>query len=865
MLQFLQQAHAPRRPRAHLRGWAREALLATAVSLPALVALLAGPQTAAAHPAVSGAAAAATLSTGETESWLNRYLALAAAQPSHCPRIDIPQLPDGVPQQAFVFHGLAGRTRPESGIVYSRDRVVERMLVLAEDAEGCVHATLTGRLLPLENRAVERPLANARIPATLGGTPPVAIVADAKSIRHWIEYAPESRFRDAAADEWALLGAYTGMLTVLLLVALGFVAWQRSGFALTLVAYLLVLQFYQLQALGLGPEWVPFWPGPDHARLTQAVAVALLVPGIAAVVLTILRPRRGPTVVMGSAVGLASAAFLSSAWTTWGYRMGALILAVLALLLLRQLLRRLRDADTALRWFAAGLGASWLGGTLQAASVVADRVALPGIFSVAFPIGNLVEAICWLIALACKFRDQHLADRRQLFRAAYHDSVTGLPNRHWLRERIATALTTAARRPSARRQLLLLDLDNFSAVNTACGHGGGDAVLAQVGAALGRVLEPGAALGRFGDDEFLLMLRPDQDPCAAEGRARSMLTKLAEPFRCGARVLRLRGSIGIVTLHAGYARIDDVIADAGLAQEAARRLGGNGAMRFDPSMRRAQHERERLREELAAAIESGQFLLHYQPVVALDTGRPLGFEALLRWRHPTRGLVPAAQFVPLAAAGGLIRDLGYQVIRLACAQLHTWQRRGAWYEGEYVSINLSAEQLGDERLLEVIKQAMQELGIDPSALRFEIPEAALAVADERPGFSAWRERLLGRQLLLCLDDFGAGRMPLAPLADLGFDSIKLDRSLAAGITHQGRAQSLVRAALALGQQFSSLVLAKGIESREQLDAFRHLGCGYGQGDYLAPAMPSEEVTAWVRLWQAERPRDPMSLYDSRLH
>jgi diguanylate cyclase (GGDEF)-like protein len=411
--------------------------------------------------------------------------------------------------------------------------------------------------------------------------------------------------------------------------------------------------------------------------------------------------------------------------------------------------------------------------------------------------------------------------------------------------------------------VLLLDLDDFNEINTLCGHGGGDAVLREVGAALRRILEPGEVVGRFGGDEFLLLLRAGQDACAAEGRAGSVLAKLTEPIRCGSRALRLRGSIGMVTLHAGHARVDDVIADASLAQETARRRGGNRAVRFEPAMRRALRERERLREELAAALGSTRLVLHYQPVLALDTGRPLGFEALLRWRHPTRGLLPAARFVPIAAADGMIRELGYRVIRLACAQLQDWQRRGIWYEGEHLSINLAAEQLGDEQLLDELRRALDEHGIDPSALRLEIPETALAT--DRPELAAWRERLLGQQLLLCLDDFGAGTMPLAPLADLAFDSVKLDPTLAAGVMRQGRAQSLVRAGVALGSQFSCLVVAKGIESHEQLDAFQQLHCGYGQGDYLAPPMAATELESWLSLWEAERPPHAMSLSGSRPH
>ncbi len=841
----------------------RDIGLAAMLAFAALLGLAVAPGATSAHTAIATEGVLSKPIQAAAAPWLARYRDLAAAQPARCSQVSIPALPAEVPSRAFVFRRLAGVSLPEPGVVYSRDSMVERLLVLAADAQGCVHRGLSGRLLPMGNRTVASPLANIGIPAALGDTPPVAIVADAKAVRPWVRYAPESRFRTTAAHQWTLLGAYTGMLAVLLLVGLGFFAWQRNALALAYLVYLTTLQFYQLQALGLGAAWMPLWSATEHARLIQALAIALVVPGMAGVILTFLRPRPRLMLAIAAGVALASAGFLASAWTNWGYRLGAAMLAMLAVLVLSLLWRRLRAKDASLRWLAAGLGAAMLGGGLQATSIAVDGVALPGVLSVAFPIGNLVESICWLIALTLRFRAEQVADRKRLWWAAYHDPVTGLYNRHWLRQALDRALATIARHPGTQRQLLLLDLDGFRRINARCGQAGGDLVLRRLGAALQRLLERGEAVGRFSGDEFLLLLRADQDPCAAEGRASSILAKLAEPLRCGARELRLSGSIGIVTLHAGYARVDDVIADAGLAQDAAKRRGGNAAVRFEVSMRKELKACEHLRRELVRSLSAEHVVLHYQPVLALDTGRPLGFEALLRWRHPTRGLLPAARFVPDAVAAGLIRELGYLVIHLACRQLRDWQRRDAWYEGEYLSINLSAAQLGDARLLTEIRRGIDAHGIDPSALRFEIPEPALA--EERPEVDAWRERLLGQHLLLVLDGFGGGRSPMTPLADSSFDTIKLDPSLAAGVTHQGRAQGLVQAGISVGRHFSSLVIATGIENREQLDAYKRLGCGYGQGNYLAPVMSATDLSAWVGLYQSERPAGAMSLADSRVH
>jgi diguanylate cyclase (GGDEF)-like protein len=813
--------------------------------------------------------------TGPAAPWIERYQHLAANQPEHCAPVVIPAVPASSPSRAFALTHLAGAGQAEPGIVYTRDNIVERLIVLAEDATGCVHAAAAGRGLPFAERAVLSPLANVRIPAALGATPPVAVVADTKAIRPWIEHWAESEFRTAAARHWLLLGGYAAVLAVLLLVGIGFLLWQPSGFALAYVVYLATLQVYQLQALGLGPAWLPFWPGPEHARLTQALAIALVVPGIGAAVLAFLRPEQGLRRVIITGIAITSVAFLAAAWTTWGYRVGALGLAMLAILVLLLLAQRLLDAApdsaptgsrAALRWFAAGIGASMIGGGLQAVSILGVGAGTPDVLAVAFAIGNLVESLCWLIALALHFRAGHLADRQRLWAAAYRDSLTGLHNRRWLREQIEQAMRAAERQPMAPSQLLLLDLDNFRTVNAGCGQQGGDEVLASVGKTLTGLLEHGEAIGRFSGDELVLLLRPGQDACVAEGRAASILAKLAQPLRWGDCLLRLRASIGIVGIHSGYPRVDDIIADAALAKEAARRAGGHRAVRFVPAMRRASSAAEQLRGELKTALasppEQDGFLLHFQPVVALDDGRPLGVEALLRWQHPRRGLLKAAQFVQVASAAGVSRELGHRVLRLACAALRRWQQK-RWYCGEYLSVNLATEQVGDEALLSEIKQAVEREGIEPYMLRLELPAASLTATST--AVDAWRERLAGQQILLLLDGFGATHTPLAALADLAFDSFKLDPVLAAGVASQGRAQSLVQAGVALGEQFGCLVIAKGIESQAQADQFHRLGCQYGQGNHLAPAMSADDLEAWMQLWRDQCPRDDVPMSETRIH
>jgi GGDEF domain-containing protein len=318
-------------------------------------------------------------------------------------------------------------------------------------------------------------------------------------------------------------------------------------------------------------------------------------------------------------------------------------MAVLVLLLLAQ---QLRQKDWALRWFAAGLGASMLGGGLQAASVVGAD--LPAILSVAFPVGNLVESLCWLVAVTLRFREQHLANEQELRRIAYEDPVTGLQNRRRLRERVEAALVRLQREPAAQQQLLLLDLDGFERVNERCGHAGGDTVLRTLGERLTEVLERGELLGRFGGDEFLLLLRPRRDATDARRPAPAASSpSWPSRWRCSGHASSLCAQASAWSrIHAGYVSgRTPSSAMPELALETAQRRGGQpcGALR-PVDARCKQQARERLRRELARGA-AGRAL-----PAALSTG------AGARHRAPA-GLRGAAALAPpdtRPAAGGAV-------------------------------------------------------------------------------------------------------------------------------------------------------------------------------------------------------------------
>ena len=805
----------------------------------------------------------ATAGEPTAQQWLARYEALTRQAPATCVGVTIPQLPPATPARAFVFAQLAGSSAAEPGILYSKDPIAERFIVLAEDARGCVQADLSGRLVPFADRTVASPLPNGRIPAHLGPTPPVAIVADAKSIRPWVQVMPESEFRTLSARLWVGLGAYTGIITVLLLVGIGFTLWQRSRLALAYVVYLCALQFYQLQAFGLGFAWLPFWPAPEYGRLMQALAAALIVPGTATVAIAFLRPRGTLRRVIIGGVALSALGFLNSAWHVGSYRFAAAVLAPLSVVVLMLLAWRLRRDNVAMRWFAAGLATSMIGGGIQAVSIIAPDAGLPGTASFAFLLGNLLESACWMIALAMHLRAERSAMQQQLIYDATHDPLTGTYSRTYLRQRVADALAAVKTHPGQRCGLLFLDLDRFKYVNDSLGHEFGDQVLTAVARAIVDLHLDSAVIGRFGGDEFLILMRLDSHWSVTEGAAAALVARFKEPILVDDRQVQVTASVGVVPINADYDDVDALVHDADLALYAAKRSGGGRWVAFEPQMHDASRLRGCLRAELDVALRESQLILHYQPIFELASLLPVGFEALLRWRHPRRGLLRAAEFLPLAEEYGLMRPVSAESIELAFRQIDRWQQAGLWQHGEYLSLNVSGQQLADDSLLEQLDGAFERYPVDPGSIRIELPEAVMSSAPDLVRKTL--PRLLGRNLLIGVDGFGTGLSPLTLLAEFELDMLKIDARVVAGVAHRGRSQNLARIALGLGQELGSLVIAEGIESRDQLQRLEQLGCRYGQGDLLAAPMPADAIAPWLELWRQEQPCDACATPAHRMH
>jgi diguanylate cyclase (GGDEF)-like protein/PAS domain S-box-containing protein len=422
----------------------------------------------------------------------------------------------------------------------------------------------------------------------------------------------------------------------------------------------------------------------------------------------------------------------------------------------------------------------------------------------------------------------------QLRHNATHDPLTGLPNRTLFIERLARAMERSRPKDAPGYAVLFVDLDSFKVVNDSLGHAAGDELLVQVALRLKQCLGPWDLLARHGGDEFTVLVGQTQDTDDAVELAERMLAELLRPVRLGDNEIYTNASIGIAPGHTDYASTDEVLRDADTAMYRAKAAGKAGYVVFDQDMYARARARLRVETELRQALDNREFRVHYQPIVTLGNGRLLGFEALLRWQHPVRGLLGPIEFLHVAEETGLILPIGWWLLGEACRQLKVWRGSHPQAHELTVAVNLAHKQFMYVGLPQQVTTALHESGLEPEGLHLEITETVFLEYPKAAETTLRRLRAIGTALHL--DDFGTGFSSLNYLSALPLDTLKIDRSFVTDVVDNPKHAAVVRTIIELARDLGMNTIGEGVETGEQLRLLDSLGCRCGQGNLFAPAL-----------------------------
>ncbi|MDR3043734.1 MAG: EAL domain-containing protein [Desulfovibrio sp.] len=426
---------------------------------------------------------------------------------------------------------------------------------------------------------------------------------------------------------------------------------------------------------------------------------------------------------------------------------------------------------------------------------------------------------------------------------ALHDPLTGLPNRALLLDRIDRAIQRRRRNDSYRFAVLMLDLDRFKFINDSHGHTTGDNLLVEVARRMRPVVRAGDTVARLGGDEFALLLEDVDSPRRIVQITRRLLAALERPVRMGTKVVRTSASIGMVLRTQGYDTADALLRDADIAMYQAKAQGKGRFRVFNQSMHRHTMEMMTLEGDLSMAMRRKQLYLEYQPVFAVDGARLLGFEALVRWRHPTEGAVPPARFIPMAEETGLILRIGQWVLEQAAATLARWRATLPGARDLYVSVNLSARQASQPNLTGRVARVLSDTGLPPDALKLEITETA--IMKDPDGALQRLEALRRLGVGIGIDDFGTGYSSLAYLQRFPVDTLKVDRSFVSAVAGDAENREIVRTVVTLGRSLGLHVVAEGVETAEQLAIVAELGCHSVQGYHFSRPVAEDRAVDFI--------------------
>ena len=433
------------------------------------------------------------------------------------------------------------------------------------------------------------------------------------------------------------------------------------------------------------------------------------------------------------------------------------------------------------------------------------------------------------------------AANRQLRHLATHDVLTGLPNRVLLDDRISQALTHA-HRDNTSFAVMLCDLDRFKLVNDSLGHGAGDHLLQQVARRLTEVIRDVDTVARLGGDEFVIVLSPGTTREDAAEVAQRIIEAMQPVVEIAGITIHTSPSIGIAFYPEDGATVEALVAHADAAMFAAKHRGRNNVQCYASGMEAGTHDKVRLESDLHVALARGEFELYYQPKVDTMSGTFYSAEALIRWRHPERGLVSPAAFIPLAEESGLIGPIGEWVLREACRQGRAWQLAGL--PSLRIAVNVAAAQFRSGNLVETIRRALADAQFEPRLLEVELTESAV-MSDPEESIKTL-EKLSEMGVLVSVDDFGTGYSSMSYLRRFPIDHLKIDRSFLSEITARSDDASIVGAIVSLAHNLRLKVIAEGVETTAQLDLLKTLGCDQYQGYQFSPPVPVADFERLMR-------------------
>jgi diguanylate cyclase (GGDEF)-like protein/PAS domain S-box-containing protein len=428
------------------------------------------------------------------------------------------------------------------------------------------------------------------------------------------------------------------------------------------------------------------------------------------------------------------------------------------------------------------------------------------------------------------------------------DPLTGLPNRLLFIDRLGRLIRHSKRHKDHLFAVLFLDLDGFKMINDSLGHLIGDQLLVGVAARLEKCLRSSDTVARLGEtftvarlggDEFTILLDDIKEPADANRAAERLMKALAPPFVLAGKEIFTSISIGIAMSNTAYEEPEDLLRDADTAMYRAKSLGKARFEVFDADMRASVMARLQLETDMRRALERHEFRNVYQPIVALESGRIVGFEALMRWQHPTRGMIGPEEFIFVAEETGLIRDLGWWSLREACRQMCTWRTRSKAYLDLTMSVNVSAKQLLQPHLVDEMSKLLRETALPPEALKLEITESAVMADPAAAAEMLQKIKSLG--VRLAIDDFGTGYSSLSYLHRFPLDTLKIDRSFISGAADGSEGMEIARTIMPMAKNLRLDVVAEGVETIEQVGLLRRLQCKYAQGYYFSKPLAPEEV------------------------